>query len=178
MRDALMAASYAISLMLPLRLLLSLFLTKPKTHSGWYDSRWYGDVLVQPTPKPAPNFISQWNCMCIIKFNTSSNNLCCHQEIRCDVGFYEFPNPKSELIWSFYPLHVLARDGIKMAFFGPTHQPTRPASGVNPPYNGRLSSWTGHDAQAQALVQALYSGANESQAVLRSFPGSGIVLRS
>ena len=122
MRDALMAASYAISLMLPLRLLLSLFLTKPKTHSGWYDSRWYGDVLVQPTPKPAPNFKSNCSCMYI---NTSSNDLLCHQEIQCGVGFYEFPNPKSELIWSFYPLHVLARDGIKMAFFGPTNPPTQ-----------------------------------------------------
>ena len=56
-----MEASYAISLMLPLRLLLSLFLTKPKTHSGGYDSRWYGDVLVLAGPKPAPNSKSSCN---------------------------------------------------------------------------------------------------------------------
>ena len=61
MRDALMEASYAISLMLPLWLLLSLFLTKPKTHSGGYDSRWYGDVLVLTGPKPAPNSKSSCN---------------------------------------------------------------------------------------------------------------------
>ena len=56
--------------------------------------------------------------------------------------------PQSELIcWWYNPLHVLARDGIKMTFFEPTNQP---ASGANPlAYNGRLSSWSGHDAQAQ-----------------------------
>ena len=58
-------------------------------------------------------------------------------------------------------VHVLARDGIKMAFFGPTHQPTQPASQggkslltMARAYNGRLSSWTGHDAQAQALLRS------------------------
>ena len=100
MRDALMAASYAISLMLPLRLLSLFFSQNPKLT---LDDMIADDMEMfsfsQPqnllqTSSPAQLQLHLY----IIQFNTSSNDLLCHQEIRCDVGFYEFPNPKSELI--------------------------------------------------------------------------------
>ena len=146
MRDALMAASYAISLMLPLRLLLKLFLTKPKTHSGWYDSRWYGDVFVQSTPKPAPNFKSSCSCICIL-FSLTHPPMIFSAIRRYGVtwDFTNFPTPNPN--WYDRSIRcMLARDGIKMAFFGPTSQRGKS------PYNGRLSSWIGHDAEAQALL--------------------------
>ena len=95
-----MAASYAISLMLPLRLLSLFFSQNPKLT---LDDMIADDMEMfsfsQPqnllqTSSPAQLQLHLY----IIQFNTSSNDLLCHQEIRCDVGFYEFPNPKSELI--------------------------------------------------------------------------------
>ena len=61
MKDVLMTRSYVISLMLPLRLLPSLFLTKPQTHSGWYDRRWYGDDGAHNVPQtPCMEKIFDW----------------------------------------------------------------------------------------------------------------------
>ena len=65
MKDVLMTRSYVISLMLPLRLLPSLFLTKPQTHSGWYDRRWYRDAGVHGT------------CLCVTKIHYFAKNFAC-----------------------------------------------------------------------------------------------------
>ena len=72
MKDVLMTRSYVISLMLPLRLLPSLFLTKPQTHSGWYDRRWYRDAGVHGTWLcVTKKFYFAKNFACVIRQNDS-----------------------------------------------------------------------------------------------------------
>ena len=140
MRDVLMEASYAISLMLPLRLLLSLFLTKPKTHSGGYDSRWYGDVLVLAGPKPATNSKSSCNS----KYE-SFNDLLCHQEIYgVTRDFTNFPTPNPN--WYASPIRCMFWPEMGLRWHSlvqPTNQPN-PASkpgGQILPYNGKSLQW-------------------------------------
>ena len=127
MRDALMAASYAISLMLPLRLLLSLFLTKPKTHSGWYDSRWYGGVFVQSTPKPVPNFKSNCSCICIL-FSLTHPPMIFSAIRRYSVtwDFTNFPTPNPN--WYDRSIRCMFWPEMGLRW----HSLVQPASGANP----------------------------------------------
>ena len=140
-----MEASYAISLMLPLRLLLSLFLTKPKTHSGGYDRRWYGDVLVLAGPKPATNSKSRYNS----KYDKENMNpLVIFGAIRRYTvwhGILRISQPEIR-IDMIVPIRCMFWPEMGLRWHSlvqPTHQ-TQPASepgGQIPPYNGKSLQW-------------------------------------
>ena len=67
--------------------------------------------------------------------------------------------PQSELIcWWYNPLHVLARDGIKMTFFGPTNQP---------------ASQRGKSPRLQWATQQLKRARRSSSGWARSWKSSG-----